>query len=279
MRRYHKRKNKNDTVFIQAKKSLGQHFLTSRPAISAIADAGAVSASDTIVEIGPGTGNLTAELLARGARVVAIEKDARAIPILNLRFAREIARGQLALVEGDALDRPLSERAGVSPYKIVANIPYYITGSIIRHIFSDRDLPGEIVLLVQREVAERIARDEKESVLSIAVKAYGVPKYVKTVPAGSFSPPPNVDSAILKIARIERTFSDSAEEEHFFEILKRGFGKKRKVLAGNLAGRGKKDAVLAVFSKLGIPATARAEDLPVATWKKLARALVTIHTK
>ncbi len=264
---------------MHAKKSLGQHFLTSRAIISAIAEAGDVRAGDTVIEIGPGTGNLTEEILARGAHVVAIEKDSRALPILRLRFERAVHDGQLTLVEGDALDEPLSNFADRKPYKIVANIPYYITGLIIRHIFSAATLPERAVLLVQREVAERVARSAKESVLSIAVKAYGTPRYVRTVPRGNFSPAPRVDSAILEISRITRSFSDSADEAHFFETLKRGFGKKRKMLAGNLAPRGKKDEVFSVFERLGIPSRARAEDLSVDMWKKLARALATIHTK
>ncbi len=263
---------------LRARKSLGQHFLTSRAIIAAIAEAGEVTADDTVIEIGPGTGNLTGELIARGAHVIAIEKDSRALPILRLRFERAIRDGQLTLVGGDALDEPLSNFAGEKPYKVVANIPYYVTGLILRHIFSAPALPTRVVLLIQREVAERIARNKKESVLSIAVKAYGTPRYVRTVPRGNFSPRPSVDSAILEISLISRSFSDSADEARFFEVLKRGFGKKRKVLAGNLAPRGKKDEVLVVFERLGIPARARAEDISADTWKKLARALATIHT-
>lgn len=263
---------------MRAKKSLGQHFLTSRAIMGAIVDAGEVRAADTVVEIGPGTGNLTEIILEQGARVIAIEKDARAIPVLRVRFDRELRDGRLTLIEGDALDAPLSNFSDSTPYKVIANIPYYVTGLIIRHVFSAPVLPERIVLLVQREVAERIARSVKESVLSIAVKAYGMPRYVRTVPAGNFSPKPNVDSAILEISSISKGFQNSVDEKRFFEVLKRGFGKKRKVLASNLAPHGKKDGVLAMFQRLGIPVHARAEDLSVDLWKKLASALATIHT-
>jgi len=194
------------------KKSLGQHFLASAAYVRAVAQAGDIRAGETVLEIGPGRGVLTAELLSRGARVIAIEKDSRLIPELSVRFAREIAEKNLRLIEGDALALE-PEKLGLKDggYKIIANIPYYITGALFEKFLGGRPQPSAIVFLVQKEVAERIAVRKKkplgsargkESILSLSVKAFGTPRYIKTVPRGAFAPVPNVDSAILAIENI-----------------------------------------------------------------------------
>lgn len=259
---------------MRAKKSLGQHFLTSASALQKIVDAAALAADDTVLEIGPGKGVLTHELLQRAGRVVAVEKDSRLIPHLRETFAASCGAGKLQLVEGDVLQMELGalglfDRAFV----VVANIPYYITGELLRMLLSGEVQPNRGVFLVQKEVAERIARSKKESILSISVKAYGEPHYVGTVPRGAFAPAPAVDSAILAIANISKDFFSDIDEEHFFRIVKTGFGQKRKQLAGNLERIADRAALDATWRKLGLESTVRAEDLPLTSWHDLARTL------
>ena len=297
------------------KKSLGQHFLQSRSALVAMCDAGEVQTGDVVLEIGPGKGALTAELLARGARVVAVEKDRSLIPMLEVCFDKEITSGQLLLVEGDALEieavdvisglvlPPLlaKERAGgdvnglgmlileprlepkfTSPqpspnlgegaeqeqrsFKIIANIPYYITGALLERFLSAPTQPTVLVFLVQKEVAERIARSKKESILSISVKVYGEPKYIKTVPAGAFSPPPKIDSAIFAVKDISRkNFKSTKHERQFFTLLRAGFSHKRKLLSSNLKPiLGEQTETL--LAKADIPLKSRAEDVALEKW-------------
>ncbi len=250
------------------KKSLGQHFLTSTHYLALIADTAQLEPGERVLEIGPGEGTLTRTLLERGAIVHAIEKDHRLIPVLEETFVKEIAAGNFILKEGDVLEETIAMK---QPYKLVANIPYYITGAIIEKFLSAASQPSHMVVLVQKEVAERIAREKKESILSLAVKAYGTPRYIKTVPAGAFSPPPQVDSAILSIENISRNnFTNDEHEKKFFELLHAGFAHKRKLLKRNLEVV-VEGSVTELFSKVGIPEQARAEDIGLAQWIELAR--------
>ncbi len=254
---------------------LGQHLLTSKDIAREVAEAVGVSEGDTVLEVGPGKGMLTRELLRVGARVIAVEKDSSMVEILEGEFASAIEVGTLTLVEGDART-VLAAHSSVltAPYKVVANIPYYITGELIRLFLTAPVQPTAVSLLVQKEVAERIARSAKESLLSLSVKAYGTPRYVRTVYAGSFNPPPSVDSAILAIEHVSRTHFNDCREEFFFTLLHWGFGQKRKTLFGNLK-RANVDATLLkeVFAELHLDATVRAEDVPLATWLALTNKL------
>jgi 16S rRNA (adenine1518-N6/adenine1519-N6)-dimethyltransferase len=172
------------------------------------------------------------------------------------------------LINGDILDSKFE--IPDSPYKLVANIPYYITGQIIRKFLTTQNQPQKMALLVQKEVAERIiARDKKESLLSISVKAYGTPFFIKTVKAGAFTPVPKVDSAILLVDGISRDFFKGISEERFFEILHAGFAHKRKQLSGNLkAVFG--DSLQKKLADCDISPKARAEDLSLSEWKSLS---------
>lgn len=252
------------------KKSLGQHFLTSTHYVRLITKAARIETGDRVLEIGPGEGVLTRELLSRGAVVTAVEKDRRLIPVLQETFAEEIAAHALFLLEADALEFAPEEHFAEGTYKLVANIPYYITGAILEKFLSARHQPAALALLVQKEVAERIAREPKESILSLSVKAYGEPRYVTTVPAGAFSPPPAVDSAILAIENVSRkNFPNEEHEKRFFELVRAGFAHKRKLLAGNLRpifG----ETCLDALKSAGIPETARAEDVELRYWLRLA---------
>lgn len=257
--------------FMTPKKSLGQHFLTNTGIVASIAEAGLVSADDTVLEIGPGKGILTAELLKIGATVIAVEKDKELLPFLEEKFKNEIVKKQLVIINEDILDfSPETYNLQPETYKLVANIPYYITGAIIRKFLTEKHQPKKMVLLVQKEVAERIvAKTGKESLLSISVKVYGRPKYIKTIKAGSFTPPPKVDSAILLIDNISRGFFDIISEERFFEILHAGFAHKRKQLFGNLKAVFDEKILREKMATCGILENVRAESLSVEDWRRL----------
>ncbi len=250
---------------MKPKKSLGQNFLTSVPARIAIVEAGEATKDDTILEIGPGRGFLTNALIETGASVTALEKDSDLIPLLTEQFS---SAHNFTLIEGDALtyDPP---HAG---YKLIANIPYYITGAILERYLSHTNQPTTMVVLVQKEVAERVcAREGKESILSLSVKAYGEPKLVYKVSRGSFNPAPTVDSAVLQIKNISRkNFKNQYHEQLFFKVMKAGFAHKRKFLISNL-----KEAIPAinwpeVFTSQGISEKVRAEDVKLPTWLTLS---------
>ena len=248
------------------KKSLGQHFLTNARYLRAVADTADIKAGEKVLEIGPGEGTLTRELLARGAKVVAIEKDHRLIPMLGIVFKKEIRAGQLEIIEGDAL-----EWEAEGGYKVIGNIPYYITGALLKKFLSAEHQPSTLVFLIQKEVAERIARSKKESILSLSIKAYGMPKLVLSVPRGAFSPAPQVDSAILAITNISRkNFANRAHEENFFKLVRAGFAQKRKLLRRNLEETLGPE-VGDKLERAGIARNARAEDVPVGKWLLLSK--------
>lgn len=257
----------------KAKKSLGQNFLKSEAALHAITQAGEITEKDTIVEIGPGKGALTERLLEKAGKVVAIEKDQDLLPILEEKFKTEIAKGELVIVNQDVLEFEVKNFVR-SEYKIIANIPYNITGAILKKFLSGKHQPRLMVLLVQKEVALRIvARDLKESILSISVKTYGVPTYIMKVAARYFSPAPKVDSAVIKIANISKDFfkKNNISEEDFWSLIHAGFAHKRKMLAGNLkTWRPERDWV-SILTSHNIAATKRAEDLTLAEWVVLSQ--------
>lgn len=246
---------------------LGQHFLKARWAARAIARAAGVEPGTTVLEIGPGTGNLTHELLALGGKVIAVEKDPSLVEKLKERFVNELAGGKLVVVENDIRNvSPQSLGLKTSEYVLAANIPYYISGEIIRTFLETADQPKQMALLVQKEVAERIARSKKESILSLSVKAYGTPRYVKTVSRSCFSPAPTVDSAILTIENISRSFFKDISEKDFFKIVKAGFSSKRKMLAGNLSKLAPREKIEKAFQKCDLDLKTRAEDVSLEQW-------------
>ncbi len=258
------------------KKSLGQHFLNNPKVPKMMAEAINVEEGDIVVEVGPGTGVLTQELLNKGATVVAIEADGRAIEELSLTFKGEIAAGKLVLLHADMRTFELSSlSAHVQPhkYKVVSNIPYYLSGMLFRTFLETPFQPSDLVFLVQKEVGERIVRDPKESLLSISIKVFGDPSYVKTVKRGNFNPPPLVDSAIIAIKNISEERLQGVSADLFFTILHAGFASKRKQLLGNLTKLTPRANIIPIFSTLGIKEDIRGEDLPVATWVSLVQKL------
>jgi len=286
----------------KAKKSLGQNFLKSILALNKIVEAGEVNENDTILEIGPGKGALTEKLLEKGCKVVAIEKDGDLIQVLQEKFQKEIENKRFFLIENDILELNLKETESsflsgprfssltsrpdhekklfLFPYKIIANIPYNITGAILKKFLTEENQPERMVLMVQNEVATRIvARDGKESILSVSVKAYGEPKIVMKVAKRYFSPAPKVDSAVILIKNISRKLfiDNNIEEKLFWEVIHAGFAHKRKMLISNLKEfyvKQNKDIGLTenqtqwseIFKKNNLNEKARAEELNISDW-------------
>ncbi len=254
----------------KAKKSLGQNFLKSDIVLRKIVEVGEIKTDETILEIGPGKGALTEKLLASGCQLIAIEKDRELFEFLNQKFEKEILNKKLILVEGDILDFDINTyKLKADTYKLIANIPYNITGAILKKFLTAEHQPKSMILMIQHEVATRIlARDGKESILSISVKAYGEPKMIMKVDKRYFSPAPKVNSAVIKISNISRkTFVENKiNEENFWEIVKNGFAHKRKKLSSNL----KEVENLSKDTRDGL-GNKRAEDLSISDWILLAK--------
>lgn len=255
-----------------AKKSLGQNFLKSKTALFKMIEAGEIKKTDTILEIGPGKGVLTEKLLEVANKVIAIEKDHRLIEVLQEKFAQDIKTGKLFLVNEDILEFDLqNHNLKDGPYKIIANIPYYITGQFLRKFLESNNQPERIVVMVQKEIADRIvAHNKKESLLSISVKAYGRVKKVMRVDKENFSPQPKVDSAILAITSISKDFfvDNNITEESFFKIVKAGFAHKRKMILGNLSTIQNRKNLEKIFAVCNLDFKIRAEDLTLEQWVK-----------
>ncbi len=244
---------------------LGQHLLTNPAVAHKVARAASAAEGTRVFEVGPGKGMLTRELLNLGATVTAVEKDPSMVAMLEEMFADEIRTKKLKLITGDARQVTPDTVYKKGEYVIAANIPYYITGELLRQFLTAKNQPAGIALLVQKEVAERIARSKKESILSLSVKVYGTPRYVEVVKRGNFSPPPKVDSAILAITDISRKNFKTISEKNFFALVKAGFGQKRKTLAGNVRR--------ALGIDLPIDKNVRAEDVRLPEWLTLAKKL------
>ena len=246
----------------RAKKSMGQNFLINPKVAERIALEADIAKKDTVLEIGPGTGNLTKFLLPRAKKIIAVEKDENLIAELAKKFKEEIVNKKLILIKEDILEVDME-----GSYKIIANIPYNITGAILKKFLAGENKPESMTLMVQKEVAERIlAKDGKESLLSISVKAYGEPKILFKVGRGNFYPSPNVDSAVIAIKNISgRIFTENRiKGEGFWEIVRAGFAHKRKKLSSNLKNLLKKEALASLENK-------RAEELSLADWINLVK--------
>ena len=302
------------------KKSLGQNFLKTESILDLIVEAGDIQVGDLVLEIGPGEGALTTKILNKinvinkkegsdkkaeesavgngegkgdtnKAKLVCIEKDNRLIPILTEKFSREIEEGDLTLLEEDILkwniDEYVKEGRVGTKYKLIANIPYYITGAIMEQFLSAQNKPEIIVVMVQKEVADRvIAKDGKQSILALCTKYYGDSEIVKIVKPGNFNPPPKIDSAVLKIKlrsdilknsnlnKIEdKNMIEQSQilEKTYLQIVKKGLAHKRKKLSGNLKDFDANYNWSELFIKLSIDINARGEDLNYEKFLELAK--------
>lgn len=271
------------------KKSLGQNFLTSRSVITKMVSVGEVSEKDIVVEIGPGRGALTRALLGRAQKVIAIEKDPQLIEVLRQTFPDEIKRGQLELIPDDALGADIERLTDGKPYKLIANIPYYITGALLRTYLSMQHAPETLVFLMQKEVAERIVkRGGKESILSLSVEAFGTPKYIQKVSPKSFTPSPAVDSAILSVTNISKKAFRQLEQQHgsiaahewenkFFELVKTGFAHKRKTLMKNLSGLFEREELEIAIRGCKLRDDVRAENVSFQHWLCILKKLNEVY--
>lgn len=298
---------------MQAKKSLGQNFLNDEDVVEKIIEAGELSKKDKILEIGPGRGFLTRELVKNSAEVLAVEKDEELV-----KYCRNnLPQKNLDILEGDVLKlnwkEILTNRGflGISSlskvrgkteqrteftelvngetrgnfdekicqtrnsYKLIANIPYYITGKILRLFLENDFKPQILVLMIQKEVAERICQKPgKHSVLSLSVQYFGEPEIIQTVPREKFEPVPEVDSAILKIKLNRKKGSSLDLEKKFFRLVKIGFSSPRKTFLNNLSAGLKieKQKIEEKLKQFGFDKNTRAQELRIEDWGKMVSA-------
>lgn len=255
---------------IKADKNLGQHFLVDAESVEAIVQAAEITPEDTILEIGPGLGVVTDQLAETGATVVAVEMDSKLVELLRRRLP-----GNVTVEESDIMKFDLSTLP--NNYKVVANVPYYITSPIIRLLMEASNPPRQAILLIQKEVAERIiAKPGQMSVLALSVQYYAEAEIVASVPRDKFWPEPQVDSAVVKLVRrSEPAFA--ADPAKLFRLIKAGFGEKRKQLHNSLAGALQitDEQAAQLIDQTDLPKTARAQELSLDQWKNLYNVTMT----
>ncbi len=254
-----------------AKKSLGQHWLTDDDALSAMVAAAEVGPGDIVLEVGPGVGTLTQKLVKRATKVVAVEFD----ELLARELPYRVPDGGLEVVNEDILKFDLTSLP--KHYKVVANIPYYLTSNLLRVLCESTNPPYKMALLVQKEVAERVvAGPGSMSLLSVSVQFYCDVSLGEVVPAKLFTPPPKVDSQILKLTYIGPKFND-VDAKKFFQVVKAGFSERRKKLRSSLAGglRLSKQEVEERMNAAGISPDKRAQELALGDWHRLYQAFNT----
>jgi len=247
-------------IRVRAKKSLGQNFLVNEGVLDRIVSAADVRAEDTVVEIGPGTGALTTRLAATGARVIAVEKDVRLIAPLRELFA---SSPNITITEADVL----TWRPDLAPgsYKVVANIPYYLTSHLIRQLLEEWPPPVCAVLMVQAEVAQRImAAPPDMNLLALSVRLFATPSRIMKVSRGSFLPSPDVDSAVIRLDTLPPASRYTASAT-LLEVAKRAFARKRKQLTATIPEN--------VLAKAHIEPTRRPQELSVTQWQDIVAAL------
>jgi 16S rRNA (adenine1518-N6/adenine1519-N6)-dimethyltransferase len=248
-------------------KSLGQHWLHDRSVLAHIADCANIKPDDTVLEIGPGLGTLTSELLRRAKKVIAVEFDSELARKLPAQFPGK----NLEVIQSDILSFDLSTLP--KNYKVVANVPYYITSKIVQLLMTADNKPAVSVLLVQKEVAERIAAQPGDmSILAISAQVFAEARLGDMVPAALFTPPPKVDSQVVILETRQTPFFTDVSEKDFFRVVKAGFSAKRKKLRSSLAGGLgiSKDQVEITLKKAAISPDVRAEDLTIDEWYRLA---------
>jgi 16S rRNA (adenine1518-N6/adenine1519-N6)-dimethyltransferase len=249
-------------------KSLGQNFLQDESALQKIVGVADLDPADAVLEIGPGLGSLTRHLALAARTVTAVELDQNLFPALNAVIA---PYSNVRLVHGDILELNPAELMDASDYVVVANIPYYITSAVTRHLLESTSHPRRVVLTVQREVAERICAGPGDmSLLALSVQVYGKPSIAKTIPAEAFYPAPKVDSAVVKIEIYPEPVIPSARLDLFFRLAKSGFGQKRKTLRNSLGALVGRDQAESMLAAAGIDPMRRAETLSLEEWGRVS---------
>jgi 16S rRNA (adenine1518-N6/adenine1519-N6)-dimethyltransferase len=279
---------------LRPRKELGQNFLTDPVHLAKIVNIAGLTPADTVLEIGPGPGTLTCLLAEQAGRVIAVELDPDMVNLLKNEYGYLT---NLTVVEADILQTDLSSlirsaenRGRVSivngwpparelhspTYKVVANLPYYITSAVIRHLLEATPQPERVVITVQKEVAQRmVAKPGQMSLLAVSVQFYGQPSLAHHIPAGAFYPAPKVDSAVVRIDTFPQPVIAVANADHFFRVVKAGFGQKRKQLKNSLAAGLAKPmpAVVEALTAANIDPTRRAETLSLEEWGRLVEVI------
>lgn len=258
---------------LRAHKGLGQNFLQDPFALEAIVTAAEIQPADTVLEIGPGLGSLTRYLAASARNVIAVELDENLIPPLKDVLA---PYQNVHVIHGDILKLSPKDLISENNYLVVANIPYYITSAVIRHLLEDESKPRRIVLTLQKEVAQRIcARPGDMSLLALSVQVYGAPRVAAHIPAEAFFPAPKVDSAVLVLDIFPSPLIKEELLNSFFKLVKAGFSQKRKTLRNSLSsGLHISPANAAEFlTRAGIDPQRRAETLSIEEWERLVKTM------
>ena len=250
-------------------KRLGQNFLQDDSALQKIVAVAQITETDTVLEIGPGLGSLTRYLAMAAKQVIAVELDESLLPILKsvLRQWKNIR-----IIQGDILKLDINEIITEDGFSVVANIPYYITSAIMRHLLESHPQPQQIVLTLQNEVAQRICAEPGDmSLLALSVQVYGKPEIAASIPADAFYPPPKVDSSVIRVEIYPEPVIPAAQLEIFFRIAKAGFSQKRKTLRNSLsAGMAiSPSSAEELLKEAGVDPRRRAETLSIAEWSKL----------
>jgi len=256
---------------LRPKKKWGQNFLQDPNILDKIVRIAEVSDIDTVLEVGPGLGSLTRHLAASAKEVIAVEIDQWMIPVLEASLS---GYTNTTIVTGDILKITPAEIIAASEYLVVANIPYYITSALLRHLLENDPRPSRIILTIQKEVAKRICvpEGEKMSLLALSVQVYGKPDIAGQVPAGAFYPPPKVDSSIIRINLYSEPRIPAPLLDSFFRLAKAGFSQKRKTLRNALAGglRLSSTQTESLLHTAEIDPRRRAETLNLEEWGKLS---------
>ncbi|MFN3302054.1 MAG: 16S rRNA (adenine(1518)-N(6)/adenine(1519)-N(6))-dimethyltransferase RsmA, partial [Patescibacteria group bacterium] len=243
-------------------KKMGQNFLINKKILDDIIEAADLRSDDIVLEIGPGFGYLTEKLAQKAKKVIAVELDKRLFNYLKKKFANQ---KNIKIIQGDIL-KIENYKSKIKNFKVVANLPYNITGAVLWKFLSEKPKPNLMVLMLQKEVAERVVeKNNKSSIISLMVNFYGRPKIIRFVSKNNFWPRPKVDSAILQISQINK--SRKLEEKKFFQLIKQGFSHPRKQLVNNLGKMIKnREKLKEILKKVNLRPDIRAEDLDLKKW-------------
>ena len=271
---------------LRGDRHLGQHIMIDPHAVRKIVEGADLEGSDVVLEVGPGPGTLTVHLAERAGEVIAVELDERMLAPLHESLA---GHDNVRIVQGDILELDVAALVGHRPYKVVANLPYYITSAILRHLLSASRRPSSLVVTVQREVADRIVgrpgrrqrhkQEQRMSLLAVSIQFYGQPRIMARIPAGAFRPIPEVDSAVLRIDTYDPLPWGAADERITFDVARAGFTHSRKQLR-NALRLGLPDAdemVDEALARSGIDPRRRAETLSVGEWVALSNELAALR--